>query len=528
MRNVFGASRWLVAIEFVLAFGAVGPLANAQSRLWFADSTRQGDVFGYVRLGPDVDGDGVSEVSLSSAFGTCTNPGEGWVAIQSFAAGELSRWCGPGGGTAFGLAAAWLGDVDGLGIPDLAIGEPFFYDPINWGADTGRLRVYSSESQLLLYEIVGAQSVGRFGAPCETLDDIDQDGVADFVVGARSYGSNNNGALLVHSGRTGAQIRQHSGGFQQSLGQQIASLGDADGDGIGDYAGSLWNNCGGRVQVFSGRTGAKLAQFDGLSGVCDNFGYSLSSGGDLDGDGLEDLLVSAASPFSGKKGDPDGRVEAWSIAKQSLIWSIPGTGGEWFGEYLCGVGDINGDGFREILVAAGWDDHDGKDIGRVDLISGRSHRSLFRFYGGIPGLLSYGEMLTRGTDFDGDGIEDLIIGTPYGGTNQSQGGHTAIYAGNDIFLQADPLAPGSAETVTVDLRGAEPFSFGLVGLIAIDGTPLFETLLITAFDVNGEMQLQADTDPSVSGHDFTILGYAVNRAGRGPLMVSSPQTVSVQ
>ena len=90
------------------------------------------------------------------------------------------------------------------------------------------------------------------------------------------------------------------------------------------------------------------------------------------------------------------------------------------------------------------------------------------------------------------------------------------------------LEPGSSETVTLDLRRAEPGRLGLVALIAVDGMPLFEPLAVTPFDANGEIQLLADTDPSVSGHDFTLVGYAENSLGRGPLMVSSTQTVSVQ
>lgn len=332
-----------------------------------------------MRLGPDVDGDGIPELTLSASQGACGVPGEGWVSSRSIPNGELSRWCGLGGHTAFG-GGLWVGDVDGLGLDDVVVGEPFYYDPVKWGRETGRVLVYSTESQQLLYDIIGTQTDGRFGGQCEALDDVDQDGVNDLLVGAQFYGTNSDGKLLVYSMKTGSLIRSNNGGFQQSFGRQIAALGDTDGDGVGDYAGAMWQNCGGRVEVFSGRTGAKLARFDGHPGVCDNLGYSLSSGGDLDGDGLDDLLLSGADPITGKA-EPQGRVEAWSIASKSLIWSIPGQPKEWFGEFLCGVGDINGDGYREILVTAGLDDHDGKDIGRVDLISGRSIASTPGFPG---------------------------------------------------------------------------------------------------------------------------------------------------
>jgi hypothetical protein len=511
----------------------LGPAdAVAQDRIWFADSDQGGELFGWMRIGPDVSGDGVQDFLLSAALGACTQPNQGWSAVHSVSTGELQRWCGAGQ-SAFG-APVWVGDVDGLGVRDVAIADPFYYDPITWGPGTGRVQVYSFETQQLIYEIVGTQTNGGFGAPMESIGDVDLDSIDDLLIGVQLQGSNTQGAIFVFSAATGTLIRRHDGGFQHNLGYRIAALGDADGDEVGDYAGSAVKGGQGRVQVFSGRTGAKLLQLDGIAGTPDWFGSSISSGGDLDGDGLDgdgldDLLLSRYTPLSGKWGNlPDGTVEAWSIKKKSKIWSITGTGGEWFGEYVCGIGDVNGDGFREILVTAGLDDHDGKDIGRVDLISGRSHRALFRFYAGIPNLLSYGDFLTPGSDFNGDGIEDLMIGTPYGGTRQSEGGHAAIYAGNDLFRQADPLAPDTASTVTVDLRGGEPFTLGLIALVAVNGAPVFEPLLLASFDLNGELQLQADTDPSVSGHDFELLGYAVNRAGRGPLMLSSPQTVAVQ
>lgn len=502
--------------------------AIAQERVWFEDSDTSGESFGWLRVGPDLDGDSVNEFTLSAAYGKCVYSNQGWAAVHSVANGEVQRWCGTGASTAF-HGGTWIGDVDMKGVSDIVIGEPYYYDPVQFGRDTGRLLVFSTETGALLYEIVGTQTDGRLGNPVVAIDDIDGDSINDLLVGARSYGVNGNGSLLVYSMASGALIRRHDGGFQHRLGYRIAVLGDVDGDGVGDYAGSAEALTTGRVQVFSGRTGAKLAQLDGQSGVYDAFGSSIASGGDLDGDGLDDLLISGAAPFSGKWGNiRDGRIEAWSIASNRLIWTITGSNGEWFGEVLCGIGDVNGDGFREILVTAGWDDHDGRDIGRVDLISGRSHRSLFRFYAGIAGLLSYGEMLTPGADFDGDGREDLVIGTAYGGTNESEGGHVAIYAGNDLFLQADPLEPGSAETVTVDLRGGEPFTLGLIALTAIDGAPLFAPLLLGPFDANGEIQLLADTDPALSGHRFTLLSYAEQPSGRGPLMISSPQVVAVQ
>lgn len=500
---------------------ALGGRMQAQDRIWFIDSDDAAEAIGHARTGPDIDGDGLEDLLISTLGGDCSNPA-GYVSIVSTTGTELHRWCGYDPTSNFG-AAVWVGDVDGLGLPDVAIGETHYYDPVQFGRDTGRVQVYSSESKALLYEIIGTQMDGRFGVPLDRVDDMNGDGIDDLLVGAPSYGPTGEGRAWVFSMKNGKQLWTRAGGFQARFGHRVVRLRDVDGDSVDDFAVTAERSNVGRVTAYSGSSGTALRQFDGVTGTSDSLGRSISAPADLDGDGLADIVLGAYGATG------DGHLDAYSVATGNLIWTIPGfSPKEWFGEYSCAVGDIDGDGADDFLVTASWDDHDGKDVGRVDLISGRSHRSLYRFYAGLEGLFQYGTVLTRGADFDGDGIEDLIIGTYYGGKYQSQGGHVAIYAGNDLFLQADPLAPAVNDTVTVDLRGGEPSTLGLVALTAIDGVPLFAPLLVSAFDANGEIQLLADVDPAVSGHDFTILGFAMNRSGRGPLMDSSPQTVSVQ
>ncbi len=503
----------------VLLYTAV--TCRAQDRIWYAESNIRGDAFGPTSVGPDLDGDGLPDLLISAIQATCTNQFDGWVGLYSTTGGQLQQWCGTGGAL-FGTGLAWIDDIDGGGVADFVVGESDYYDPVTWGSGTGRIRVFSSETGNVLYDIVGMQGHGSFGNRLDVVDDCDGDGIRDLLVGGPSYGASVEGRAWIFSMRTGTEIRTHVGPAAYTYyGNSVGHLNDVDGDGVGDYAvaAPMTTNLG-RLNVYSGRTGSRLLKVDG-SGAADNLGLSIAAPGDLDGDGLADVIVGGYTA--------NGHIDAYSPISGHRIWRIDGvTNQEGFGWRCLALPDLNRDGYDEILVSAIYDDHDGRDDGRVDLISGRSHRALYHFYPGIPGIDLYGSLLAHGADFNGDGIEDLIIGTPNGGTKKAKGGHTAIFAGNDLFLQADPIAPLVGDTVTIDLRGGEPGLLGLIALIAIDGSPLFESLLLASFDANGELQLTADIPPEAAGIEYTLFGYAQNPMGRGPLPDSSPAIVSVQ
>lgn len=120
-----------------------------------------------------------------------------------------------------------------------------------------------------------------------------------------------------------------------------------------------------------------------------------------------------------------------------------------------------------------------------------------------------------------------MIGAPSPRFSQPKGGRVAAFAGNDLWLQADPEAPAIGDTVFVDLRGGEPGLLGLIAWIDFDGVEVFQALQVVSFDSNGELQFCGDADPSLSGMEFTLIGYAQNRAGRGPLYDSSAVTIVV-
>jgi hypothetical protein len=497
-------------------------VAFAQQTLWYVDSDIAMETFGLSDVGPDVDGDGVPELLVTNPIEDCLGIADGVVHLYSAKKGELQKWCGDGG---WGADARWVDDIDGLGVPDFVVTQPGWYEPTKYGRGTGRIQLMSFELGTVIREWTGTQTDGYFGQ-VDVLDDLDGDGFRDLLVTAFEYGGSSEGQVWVLSTGSGAQLRTHVGSVAFGhLGMWFSALPDIDGDGLGDYATS-WTlpfSSGQRARVYSGADGSTVATFEGVHP--ERLGRSFGSCDDVDGDGIAEVLIGG---WNAQVQAPSF-VEAYSAVTKNFLWRLDGTNnGENFGWRIVQVSDVNHDGYDDHLISAINDPQRGSVAGRVDLVSGRNRRSLFRFYPPIRGVANFGTVTTPGADFDSDGFDDLVIGTTNGGKFESKGGHVAIYAGNDLWLQAESPNPVVGSTVVVDLRGGEPGLLGLLALIDVDGTPTFDVFFCTQFDANGELQLTADIDPSVSGMEFTLMAWAQNRNGRGKLMDATPFVVTVQ
>ncbi len=170
-------------------------------------------------------------------------------------------------------------------------------------------------------------------------------------------------SAYVHSGFTGAQlysvIGPDPGGY---FGQTAAAAGDVNGDGVPDIlVGAPWTapagvSAAGSAFVLDGSTGAQIHRFDG-TGFLDNFGMALPGAGDVDGDGVGDYLVGASSAEIPPLNYPAGRAYLYSGATGALLHVFqPVNYAEEFGAAVAGAGDVNGDGRAEILGGSVWTD----------------------------------------------------------------------------------------------------------------------------------------------------------------------------
>jgi len=354
---------------------------------FIGDNVREN--LGYAVASGDINGDGTPDIlagAPSYSLAEDTAVGVGRVYTWIGATGAKGRgYIGTHANGRFGYNVAVTGDVDQDGMADFAVAESGYHDSSR--ADRGAVYIYSGQSGDLIRSLVGQEPGDRFGHALANLGDLDGDGYPELAVGAHRYSALriSSGRVYIFSGRTGDTLLILDGAslFEQ-FGFAVAAAGDVDGDGVSDVAvGAPFNDARGSrsgcVRIFSGANGSLIRQHFGVSSR-EQLGIAMALVSDLNRDGTPELLVGARGHSNG--GRDAGAAYVLSGADDSILYSFMGeAAGDNFGAAVAAAGDVDRDGTEDLLIGAFGSDSGGRDAGRAYVYSGATGTKLHVFTG---------------------------------------------------------------------------------------------------------------------------------------------------
>jgi len=474
----------------------VDPLLTSPA--WTGEGDQAGAAFGCsVASAGDVNRDGFSDVIVGACNFDVGAGDEGRVFVyhgSPTGLGTTPAWTADGAqqGESFGSAVATAGDVDGDGFSDVIVGAPG-YDNAEVGE--GRALVYHGSENGLSgspdWSAEGNQTGASFGGAVATAGDVNGNGIDDVIVGAPGYSNSQAGegkAFVYYGLAAGLPASpdwswesNHTGG---SFGCAVGTAGDVNGDGIADVivGASGFFDSKGRAFAFHGSSPGGLAASPAWTRDGDQagwaFGTALATAGDVNGDGVDDVIVGAPRADNEK-----GRALVYygSIPSGlgSVDWTCPGNqNGAEFGGAVGAAGDVNGDGLADVIVGARYYDHGETDEGLVFVYEASET--------GLPAsptwtaecnqaFAGFGASVGTAGDVNRDGLSDVIIGALAHDNVEGDEGRALVYHGwwgpcpiftptIGRFADNFPITNGNIMTTPARLDGAHSATMDLVEL----------------------------------------------------------------
>jgi FG-GAP repeat protein/VCBS repeat protein len=365
--------------EFSSRPGAVFAYSGADGALLLRiDGTESGAHLGAaVANAGDVDKDGTDDIvagapyACPDAYGSFNGmvlvfsgkDGHRLLVLKGAKQNERAAW-----------SVAGAGDLNGDGHADILVGSP-------WATpgdklEAGCVQVFSGATGEVLLSKTGTASKEWLGLSVDAKD-LDGDGVPDILAGATGFspdGREKAGRVVAYSGRSGKELFSVAGRTANGrLGFAVRGCVDVDGDGVPDVlAGAPLANVGaleeaGEAYVLSGKDGHQLLRIDGkVAGL--QVGWSLAS---LRGVAKEmPPTMIAGSPWAKlAAGKNVGQVVIHSAKEGAVLRQLDGEqSGDWFGQSVATIGDLNNDGVEDLIVGA---EYASGGAGRVYVISGK-------------------------------------------------------------------------------------------------------------------------------------------------------------
>ncbi|WP_052055233.1 FG-GAP repeat protein [Myxosarcina sp. GI1] len=441
--------------------------------------------------------------------------------------------------TGLGREVSGAGDINGDGFADLIVTASSFSNGGEAYIIFGRESGFTTDFDLTSlngnngFKIQGKNKNDNFGATVSNAGDVNGDGLNDLIVGAFSVDVNdvdNTGEAYIIFGRENGFAADFDltsldgnngftvGGIKQgdSLGLGVSNAGDVNGDGFDDLivgasgfeVGPKYSSQGEAYIIFGG--GDFDANFD-LTSLNGNNGFrvrglnqsnflgrEISSAGDVNGDGFDDIIIGVPNSNAGKT-DSRELGEAYIIFGQETgfkkifdLTSLDGSNGfklqglnnrDRLGDAVSNAGDINGDGFEDLIVGApsvssysGGLDVTGAayvifgsnedfsptiDLANLELDEGFTIRGSVEYYSQL------GDAVSNAGDINGDGFDDLVVGAPSDSLSGGYGGNAYVIFGFQL-----PILTGTEADDTITGSSEDDLISGLAGndrLIGLDG-----------------------------------------------------------
>jgi len=401
---------------------------------------------------------------------------------------------GAAGQDSAGRGLAYIGDVNGDGVDDIAVGSPGADPNARTGAGTAYV-IYGRDDGGLHdidladfsaadgFRVIGAAAGHSFGYSIGSAGDINGDGVDDLIVGAP--GADGIGSAFVVYGAAGGlgnidlATLTAAQGFRvtgvspgDSAGASVNSAGDINGDGFDDLVvGAQWVDANGLYnagQAYVIYGGSNLASIDlatmtpdqgfRLTGTADydSIGRSVSSAGDINGDGIDDFAVAGVRGTHAKAFIVYGQEDNFddiNLADFTPTQGFTITGTSDFdsgGFAVTRAGDVNGDGFDDIILGDSSARQPGRHYAGESYViygndTGHTNVDLdnllpaqgFRIMGAFEYDFS-GSSVSSAGDINGDGFDDILIGAPAANpSDRSDAGIAYVIFGSDAPTNID-------------------------------------------------------------------------------------------
>ena len=462
----------------------------------FFTGAAAGDYFGYsVSTAGDVNGDGYSDV-IVGAVSNDAGGGDAGRAYIYFSGSLIDNTAdviltGAAAGDYFGNSISTAGDVNGDGYFDVIVGA-FANDA--GGTIAGRAYIYfggASMNSIADVTLTGEALGDVFGYSVSTAEDVNGDGYSDVIVGAsdNNAGGNSAGRAYIFFGGGSmdniADVTLTGEAAGDDLGASVSSAGDVNGDGYSDVivgARGSGGSFAGKANIYFGGVSMDNTTDVTLTGaaiVQDQFGCSVSSAGDVNGDGYSDVIVGAFRNDAG--GGDAGRAYIYfggSLIDNTADVILTGaSAGDNFGNSVSTAGDVNGDGYSDVIVGAQYNDAGGTDAGRAYIYFGDTgmDNTADVILTGAAVSDWFGYSVSTAGDVNADGYSDLIVGANLNDAGGTDAGRAYLY-----LSSSPPIKPRimAVKDVPFDQGGQVFLNFVRSGNDAIGESNIITEYLI--------------------------------------------------